>query len=62
MFIKREIIGSIVTLIFYAGTLSTLLLFATGKTTESIRYADIDHGNSGISSADSSSNPYGHEQ
>ena len=61
MFIKREIIGGIVTLVFYIGILSTLLSFATGTTVESVKYSDINHNPNTISSAVDSDNPYGYE-
>ncbi|PTN13144.1 hypothetical protein [Nitrosomonas aestuarii] len=61
MLIKREFIGSVVTLVFYAGTLSAFLFFATGKATESIKYSNNDHGIIATSSTDNKGYPYDHE-
>ncbi|MCB1984950.1 MAG: hypothetical protein H6936_02495 [Burkholderiales bacterium] len=62
MIIKREIIGSIVTLVFYFGIISTLFSFGTGMTTESIKRSGIEQSTKADSFAVSVDNFYGYEQ
>ena len=62
MIIKREIIGSIVTFVFYFGVMSTLFSFGSGMTTESIQHLGIEQNSNAVSFAVGGENFYGYEQ